>query len=223
MSSATLWTLFALLTIATWGTHRYRRSQRVSYLDGYGFPSRLQRAVLKRYPHLQETQSRQVIDALRQYFHLCRIGGRRNIAMPSQVVDVAWHEFILFTRLYRTFCNRAFGRFLHHTPAEAMSSPEIAQRGIRNAWRLACRLEGIDPRHPERLPILFAIDSELGIDDGFHYVTDCRNIARHKDDAPVYCASSIGCGSGCGSGCSGDSGGGSSCGSSCGSGCGGGD
>ncbi len=49
--------------------------------------------------------------------------------MPSQVVDDAWHEFILFTRAYQQYCNKALGRYLHHTPAEAMDSPTIAQEG----------------------------------------------------------------------------------------------
>ena len=87
--------------------------------------------------------------------------------MPSQVVDVAWHEFILFTRDYRDFCQRGLGRFLHHVPAEAMAAPTDAQEGIRRAWYFACRDEGIAPRQAHRLPLLFALDAELGIADGF--------------------------------------------------------
>ena len=35
---------------------------------------------------------------------------------PSPRLDLAWHEFLLFTRLYATFCDRFFHRFLHHEP-----------------------------------------------------------------------------------------------------------
>ncbi|MFY0675119.1 MAG: hypothetical protein JXQ87_17120 [Bacteroidia bacterium] len=35
---------------------------------------------------------------------------------PSLVVDNAWHEFILFTRLYHKFCDEHFGRYVHHSP-----------------------------------------------------------------------------------------------------------
>ena len=224
MSPWTLLTLLAMIGFGGWGLRRYRRSARHAYLQSYGFPSRLHKVVLDRYPHLDEAQARQVIAALRQYFRMCQIGGRRNIAMPSQVVDIAWHEFIVFTQLYRRFCRRAFGRFLHHTPAEAMSTPQIAQRGIHNAWRLACRLEGINSKHPDRLPTLFAMDALFDIPDGFHYVINCHNMPRNSGDGPLYCASAIGCGSGCGTGCgTGCSNGDSGCGSSCGSGCGGGD
>lgn len=41
--------------------------------------------------------------------------------MPSQVTDDLWHEFILCTRHYDAFCRRAFGGFLHHTPAVVLS------------------------------------------------------------------------------------------------------
>ncbi|MGB1295022.1 MAG: glycine-rich domain-containing protein [Flavobacteriales bacterium] len=35
---------------------------------------------------------------------------------PSLIVDLAWHEFILFTRIYHDFCVNKLGRFIHHTP-----------------------------------------------------------------------------------------------------------
>ena len=37
---------------------------------------------------------------------------------PSLVVDLVWHEFILFTRYYQEFCMTHFNRFIHHTPSE---------------------------------------------------------------------------------------------------------
>jgi len=35
---------------------------------------------------------------------------------PSYLVDLAWHEFILFTKYYHLFCTENFGKFIHHTP-----------------------------------------------------------------------------------------------------------
>jgi hypothetical protein len=35
------------------------------------------------------------------------------------VIDVMWHQFILFTREYQKFCTRGFGCFIHHEPEEA--------------------------------------------------------------------------------------------------------
>ncbi len=81
--------------------------------------------------------------------------------MPSQAVDTVWHEFILFTKKYDQFCHDTFGRFLHHTHAEAMISPTSAQVGIKLAWALSCSREGIRPSSADRLPLLFALDQQL--------------------------------------------------------------
>ncbi len=40
---------------------------------------------------------------------------------PSYWVDMAWHEFILHTRLYEEFCLGTLGRFIHHTPDDNTS------------------------------------------------------------------------------------------------------
>ena len=153
--------------------------------------------------------------------------------MPSQVVDDAWHEFILHTRVYKNFSQKALGRFLHHTPTEAMHSPTLAQEGIKRVWRLACAKEKINPIAPNKLPLVFAIDAMLNIPNGFIYALDCKNKSSPAYGTG-YCAGHIGCSAGCsgssgsGSGSggffdgifdSGDSG--SSCGGGCGGGCGG--
>lgn len=193
----------------------WSRQRRASYIASFPYRQTLDRRLAARRPELTEVQRGEVFSALIDYFAICNTAGRRLVAMPSQVVDDAWHEFILFTRQYDQYCRKAFGRFLHHTPAEAMSSPTQASQGLCRAWRLACRREGIDPQKPERLPRLFALDNRLGIAGGFVYHLDCM-AARQAGDASGYCASHIGCGGSGSDGCSGDSGG-------CGGGCGGGD
>jgi hypothetical protein len=199
-----------------------RRHQRAGFIDSYSFPHGVRKRVKKRYPHLSEADVDLVFSALRDYFHLSRKAGRRMLAMPSQVVDVAWHEFILFTRNYEAFCAKALGRFLHHTPSEAMPSRTIASDGIKRTWRLACRRAGVDPRAATAVPLLFAIDGQLAIEDGFRYALNCTALAAAGNTAS-YCASHIGCGGGCGGGCSGSGcGGGGDCSGDGGGGCGGG-
>jgi hypothetical protein len=179
-----------------------RRQRRASFIDSYSFPRGVRERVKKQYPHLSEADLDLVFSALRDYFHLCRKASRRMLAMPSQVVDVAWHEFILFTRNYEAFCAKALGRFLHHTPTEAMPSRTMASDGIKRTWRLACRRAGVDPIAAATVPLLFAIDGQLAIEDGFRYTLNCTALAAAGSTAS-YCASHIGCGSGCGGGGSG--------------------
>jgi len=152
--------------------------------------------------------------ALREYFHICNIAGKNRVAMPSQVVDVAWHEFILFTLQYKNFCYKILGRFLHHTPAEAMFSRALAQQSIKKVWQIACQRESISDTAPEKLPLLFALDTLLAIPGSFNYVPNCKISTSNNP----YCASHIGCISGCSSGDSSD---GSSDSGDCSSGCGG--
>ena len=196
---------------------RWSARRRAAFIDRYPFTGILDQRLAARRPELTPDQRAEVFAGLRDYFQICQRAGRRLVAMPSQAVDDAWHEFILFTRQYAQFCRSAFGRFLHHTPAEAMRSPTQASDGIKRTWRLACAREGIDPRRPQRLPRLFAMDAALLIAGGFIYQLDCLAAGRDGATGAGFCASHIGCGSGC----SGDSGssdgdGGSGCGGGCG-------
>lgn len=199
--------------------------RRSRYIDGYVFPQTVKQRLLEKYPHLTSAQADMVLNGLRDYFHICNIAGKKLVSMPSQAVDVVWHEFILFTLQYQNFCKKALGRFLHHVPAEAMKRPTAAQQGIKLAWKIACQCENISPKSPDRLPRIFAIDALLAIPDGFSYALNCRNRNKNSDgtSAGTYCAGDIGCSSGCGSSsCASDSSGADG-GGSCGGGCGGGD
>ncbi len=216
--------LFLALATPLWLYVRHSRTRnRRRFIQDYAFPKSLDARLLKRRPELSPAQVALVFNGLRQYFEISLDAKKRLASMPSQIVDDLWHEFILYTRNYQAFCNRAFGRYLHHTPADAMSSPGAQSEGLRRTWWLACKLEEIDPKQPKRLPLLFSIDGQLNISDGFHYVPDCSNQAGTQ-----FGNASSHCGSDLGSGCGGDGGGGGSgdssgdAGSGCGGGCGGG-
>lgn len=217
---------FVLVSAAIYFFFKGKRMKQRSFIENYEFPSSLIQKVSKRYPHLTKDDIHLVLTALRDYFHICNQAQNKMVSMPSQVVDVAWHEFILFTRNYENFCNKALGRFLHHTPTEAMHTPTLAQIGIKRAWRLACAKEKINPETPLYLPLLFSIDSRLNIDDGFRYSLNCKDKSS-PNFGSGYCAAHIGCASGCAgdSGCSASTGGGIFDGSSdsggCSGGCGG--
>ena len=183
--------ILAWLVWRQWSARR-----RAAFIDQYPLTGILDQRLAARRPELTPEQRAEVLAGLRDYFQICHRAGRRMVAMPSQAVDDAWHEFILFTRHYARFCRGAFGHFLHHTPAEAMHSPTQASDGIKRAWRLACAREGIDPRKPQRLPRLFAMDAALLIAGGFIYHLDCLASGRDGAMGASFCASHIGCGSG---------------------------
>ncbi len=104
---------------------------------------------------------------------------------------------------------------------------------MERAFRGACELEGIDPHRPDRLPRIFAIDEELGIEDGFRFVPFPDGVRPFEMLRPERTPTGVAwvavpagaafAGSGCAGGANGcgSSGGGSGCGGG-GGGCGGG-
>ncbi len=188
-----------------------KRAGRLKYIKNYTFHPAIKEKLKNKHPGLTDKQLELVFSGLRDYFHIFNQANGLMLSMPSRVIDDAWHEFILFSRAYDLFCRKAFGRFLHHTPAVVIKKPNQLRGGIKNTWRLACRKAQIDPKKPMFLPLLFAIDAELAIPDGFRYSLNCI-----PGDGQ-YCVSDFGCSSGV----DGDGDDGSGCGSDCGGGCGG--
>jgi hypothetical protein len=43
---------------------------------------------------------------------------------PSELVDIGWHTFILYTHEYAEFCYRIAGRFIHHVPDDGPTGDE---------------------------------------------------------------------------------------------------
>ena len=165
---------------------KLRAARRAEFIRHYPFPKGLIEKLQARRPGLPAKDGQLVARALRQYFLAHLASGRQFVSMPSQVTDELWHEFILYTRNYEDFCRRAFGRFMHHTPAVVLGKGQQGNAGLRRTWWFCCKDENINPRKPTRLPLLFAIDSKLGIAGGFRYVPDCSAL-RAGGDGSAYC------------------------------------
>jgi hypothetical protein len=201
-----------------WG--RWRRLARAEFIRSYSFPRGIFDKLQAKRPTLDAKQMQLVARALRQFFLAHLLSGRQYVSMPSQVADDLWHEFILHTRSYEAFCRRAFGRFMHHTPAVALGRGDQNNTGLRRTWWWTCKDENINPRAPTRLPLLFALDAKLGVSDGFVYAPDCSKLRDHQSGT-VHCGADLGSrsdsgASGCGGG--GDPSGDSGCGGGCGGG-----
>lgn len=178
------------IVYSVWSTSR--DSKRDVFINNSTFPQSILNKLTERYPHLDNNDASRIIAGLRNYFLICNQAHRKMVAMPSRSVDFAWHEFILFTRQYQQFCQQAFGRFLHHTPAEAMPSKTDDSASIRYAWRLACAQEKLPRRGSHQLPVLFGLDQQLNIPDGFHYTLNCET---HKNQG--FCTTYISCAANC--------------------------
>jgi hypothetical protein len=216
----------SMLAVVLWV--RWRRAARSEYIRRYAFPPGLFHKLQQRRPQLALRDCELIARGLRQFFLAYLNSGCRFVSMPSQLADDLWHEMILYTKFYETFCRQAFGRFLHHTPAVVLGPDRRGNEGLRRTWWHSCREENINPRQPSRLPLLFALDAKFGIADGFRYAPDCDAL-RRGGDGSTHCGgdfsssahdgSTDGFGDSPGDGSDGGSGGDSGCG---GGGCGGG-
>jgi hypothetical protein len=82
--------------------------------------------------------------------------------MPSHAVDEAWHGLILCTARYAAFCDRAYGRFLHHHPeggAPRGVVPDCMDDQLRRtviAWSVVAR--------PGEQCVLWDLDRQVGVE-----------------------------------------------------------
>ena len=200
--------LLAFYCLALWRDQQATR--REAYIREFLLPKGLFEAMREQHPQLTPKEFQLVSQGLRQFFLAHLKSGRKFVSMPSQIVDDMWHEFILYTRAYQLFCEKAFGRTLHHTPAVVLGKRNQGNAGIRRTWHFVCHEENINPLAPSRLPLLFALDSKLNIPNGFVYVPDCSGVKRQGeaagDGGGVYCGADLGGSGDGGSGsCSGSS------------------
>jgi hypothetical protein len=181
------WLMFALALggaafVAAIILPRYRRLKRAEFIRTYSWPPGLLDRLAAHHRSFTRKETALVAQGLRQFFLAYLNGGQRYVAMPSQAADDLWHEFILDTRAYRDFCAKAFGGFLHHTPAVALAAGRRRDNeGLRRVWLMCCREDGINPRAPSRLPLLFALDVKLNIPGGYRYYPDCAQLRRGGD------------------------------------------
>ncbi|TAG72630.1 MAG: hypothetical protein EAZ24_12270 [Burkholderiales bacterium] len=206
---------------------RKRKAQR-SFIQAYVFPDTLRRKVHQRHPHLAERALDDVFAALREWFLLLQRHPREKFGMPSRVVDDAWHEFILMTRLYQRFCEQGFGNYVHHEPNQANAEQNSAALGRtleRSGGRAALQSVGalgVASGVAVAGAVLFAIDGKLGVENGFTYSPDALDAIERDYRASVASSSGGGGCSGYSGGDSSDGGGGDGGGSGCGGGgCGG--
>lgn len=206
------------------GHSERERERRRLFLEGYSFPPALRERLRAEYdPELSGTQLTLLLEGLRAWFLACLFADGKTLGMPSRAVDDAWHAFILMTREYHAFCEEAFGSYLHHAPEATMAEP-LAGALARTLAVIERHSIAAQPSGGENdVPLLFAIDSELGIEDGHDWRSEDVERLRRGGWTGGAMEASCGAASGADGSCAGASCGGASCGgASCGGAAGGG-
>ena len=112
--------------------------------------------------------------------------------MPSKAVDAAWHEFIVLTKEYASFCEKAFGRYLHHTPQAMMATP--TNEALANTLH-QLKGQSLTPAGwamVGTVPLIFAIDRELGFKDGHVYDDSAFHALESQRQSMIASAASSG-------------------------------
>ncbi len=208
--TATLWLLtliggFLVLALVAHGRARRKRAAQRDFIRRYAFPEALKTKLHSRHPQLSSSALDEVIAALREWFLLLQQHPREKFGMPSRVVDDAWHEFILMTRQYKSFCEKGFGNYVHHEPNQADAEQNSAALGRtleRTGGRRALGALGAASGVAVAGVALFAIDEKLGVADGFSYTPDALESIERDYRTSV---ASSGGGGGCSGYSSGDS------------------
>ena len=94
------------------------------FVHNYDY-SKIENALLKRGKPPEE--ARAATAHLQAFMSLCAMYPGKTL-VAWNLVDDAWHEFIVRTVEYEAFCKAAFGSFLHHN-ADAFGTP-----AFRDAW-----------------------------------------------------------------------------------------
>lgn len=67
-----------------------------------------------------ETEAADIFSEVKKFLYVSEYARKQCIEFeidePILMIDKMWHHFILFTSDYEKFCNRFFGKMLHHAP-----------------------------------------------------------------------------------------------------------
>jgi hypothetical protein len=131
------------------------------YIWFYPFPEHVEERCRHHHPELSDHDWKLIEQGLREWFLCCAWRDGEVLGMPSQLVDEAWHEFILDSRHYTEFCERAFGEYLHHTPESSMTTPmPSALDATTRAW---------DRAPGEGAAVLWSLDATVGSGGHHHH------------------------------------------------------
>ncbi len=115
---------------------------------------------------------------LAQFFEVCRLQQAHGpCALPSKGADSVWHVWLRVDPAgLAAWQQRHFGRTLDHLPADNLGAP--LRDSLARTWAGACSSQGLGVLGP-RLPLLFAVDGQLGLPTGWAYRHE-RGVLVHR-------------------------------------------
>ncbi|MBD8893260.1 hypothetical protein [Roseibium litorale] len=91
--------------------------------------SKVMDAFKKNHPDYSEEKLSRIETEFRRFFEVC---GSHNVNYGTiDTIDELFHTFILHTKEYVDFCNKAFGEYIHHTPKSIQEEPKLPIMYIR--------------------------------------------------------------------------------------------
>jgi hypothetical protein len=169
---------------------RTRATRRKEFVATYRLPSAVGRKLRRKLG--ESTDLGIAFRGLHQWLRL-HVAPPGLLAMPSNPVDQLWHDFILHTQDYQAFCRQAYGRTLHHSPEQSMSSTMLEAlhgEGIGRSFAMACADEGIRLPQMLGLPVLFQVNTALAMPDGQQWGSRLRAFELFGIIANTPCAPS---------------------------------
>lgn len=117
--------------------------------------------------------------ALAQFFEACRLQRAQGAcALPSKAADSVWHVWLEADPAgLADWQQRYFDQDTPHREADALGAP--LDDCLARTWVGACRSEGLSPLGP-RLPLVFALDGQLGLPTGWAYRFERQGLV-HRD------------------------------------------
>lgn len=158
------------------------RRWRVIQIEDFDFPPTVRADFATGHSEMDAKSQADVFRALKDYFIMRAALPDETLPMPSRIVGEAWCLFAEDAAEYEAFSIMAFGRILAPEPESGVGDD------IRRCWEVACARARIDPARPRRLPLLFSLDSRLGVKGGNFYAlnpSDAEHIRRQVDSMAV--------------------------------------
>lgn len=151
-------------------------STRFNSLKALTFPDTFRQKILEVHPYADTADLLDWENGFRRYIllNLLKPKTMSMLAMPSEAVDSVWHAALLHTRWYANMCKDCLGWYMHHEPfssAPKQASDKNAEmQAVANTYVLDCVIEGI-PADGRNIPLLFRLDQEGRVANGYHYGT----------------------------------------------------